>query len=176
VIRFVGLALFDDGLMVGELNERQMIGFLMLNGFLESAVYTSGMVKIGEPTAKAVTLRLFGPKRKIEWIMENGQPKMKIDFNFKDEVLEINPWYPQKMAVEQFELLESQVERDIEKLLGQVLYIVQKQHRLELFDIRNMARVKWAGHYDKKRWNEQFSKIPIEINVNIQIERTGILY
>jgi spore germination protein KC len=176
VIRFAGMALFDDGMMVAELDERQTIGFLMLNGYLQHAVYTIGSVKVGDRTAKAVSFRIFGPKRKVEWREVNGQPQLHMRFSFKDEVLEISPWVPEKMRPDEFEQLEQTLENDLRQLAEEVLYIVQKRHRLELFDLREMARVKWGDGYHKMKWNEQFAEIPVHVEVDVQIERTGILY
>ncbi len=176
VIRFAGLALFDDGMLVGELDERQTIAFLMLSGYLQHAVYTTGSLKIGERTAKATTVRIFGPKRKVEWRVASGQPTIFMHFIFKDEVLEINPWVPDKMRIDEFEQLELAIENDLRQLTEEVLAIVQKRHKLELLHLRNMARVKWREGYQKMKWNEQFAKIPVHVEVDVQIERTGILY
>jgi hypothetical protein len=148
----------------------------MLNGSLRRTLYTIGEVRPNNEQSQAITYRLYGPKRKVEWRMKNGQPLIEFSFTFKDDILEMNPWNLHALDGQSLKKLKQQLELDLQKHLLATVRLLQTEYQLELFELRQFARVKWGEDYNPQMWSQQFAKIPVKLKVDVQIERTGMLY
>jgi Ger(x)C family germination protein len=171
-----GSALLRDGKMVGQLGSRQTMTLNMLNGSLQRTLYTIGEIRPNEEKSRAITYRLYGTDRKVNWRIQNGAPTIEFSFAFKDDLLEMNPWHLQALDGKTLKKLKRELELDLERNLLATVRLMQTEYQMDLFDLRQLARVKWGKEYNSKLWSRQFAKIPVRVKVDVQIERTGMIY
>jgi spore germination protein KC len=171
-----GVAIFANGKMVGELGKQEAILLWLIGGKLKQTNYTFKQPSSNPKNRKIISLRLFSRDHKIQWKVHAMHPSVRIEVEFLDEILEISPWQKDKLSVAAFEKIESDLEREIHARSTDLIRKLQTQFKLDVIGLRNLARVKWPEKYVAKTWNDQFSRLEVKLSVNVQIERTGILY
>ncbi|MNI71680.1 Spore germination protein A3 precursor [compost metagenome] len=67
------------------------------------------------------------------------------------------------------------VEGEIRQIVLQSLHKLQKEMRADVAGFGRKVKVNYPAYWDqvKDHWQDTFSKIPVDVQVKVQIERTG---
>jgi len=168
-----GSAVFIKDKLAGYLNILQTRGYLFIKDEVDG-----GVIVIDNPKEK-------GKKASIEIIGASGN--MDVNIEGEDLILSVEVEIKGSLAEQQgsedlaneemLSELESAVENEIEGNIKNVLEVAQKTYKSDFFGFGNKIYGKYPYYWDeiKDNWNEEFSKLPIEISIKAKLERTGTI-
>lgn len=168
-----GSAVLIKDKLTGYLNILQTRGYLFIKDEVDG-----GIIVIDNPKEK-------GKKVSIEIIRASGNMDVKIIG--EELILSVEVEIKGSLAEQQgsedlaneemLSELESAVENEIEGNIKNVLEVAQKTYKSDFFGFGNKIYGKYPYYWDeiKDNWNEEFSKLPIEISIKAKLERTGTI-
>jgi len=166
-----GIAVFSDGKLVGWLNPTETRGYLFAVNKIRSTI-----VNILTDDTKAA-MEILRSKGKFDVEFENGKParltvKVRLDANVGEY------WGKVKLdSPDLLDKLEELLSEEVKKEIKLALDRTQRDYSSDIFGFR--AKVyKYHPQYLKEidnKWNDIFSKLPVEINVDAKIRRTGLI-
>lgn len=170
-VRTEGTAVFRDGKLAGWLDPYETRGYLFAVDEIESAI-----INVHTDNGK-IAMEIIRSKGKINVAFENGEPsalniKVKVEANVGE--------YQGKgklEASEDLDVLRGLLEDEIKKEIRMAVEKVQEEYHSDIFGFGTYVR-KYHPKYWKKsgnNWLAIFSKLPVDIQVDAKIMRTGIV-
>jgi len=166
-----GTAVFRDGKLAGWLDLYETRGYLFAIDKVKSAV-----VNVPADEGK-IAMEIIRSKGKVKVAFENGEPSM---LTVKVETEANVGGYEGKGALDSPDnlyFLEKTLEEEIKKEISTALEKTQKEYSSDIFGFGAYVH-KYHPQYwknAKKDWNDIFSKLPADIQVDAKIMRTGIV-
>jgi len=170
-VRTEGTAVFRDGKLAGWLDPYETRGYLFAVDEIESAI-----INVHTDNGK-IAMEIIRSKGKINVAFENGEPsalniKVKVEANVGE--------YQGKgklEASEDLDVLRGLLEDEIKKEIRMAVEKVQEEYHSDIFGFGTYVR-KYHPKYWKKsgnNWLAIFSELPVDIQVDAKIMRTGIV-
>ncbi|HHV98521.1 MAG TPA: Ger(x)C family spore germination protein [Clostridiaceae bacterium] len=170
-VRTEGVAVLKDGKLVGWLDPYETRGYLFAIGKVQSAI-------VNVPTDNGkISIEIIRTNGKVGVVFENGEPstltiKVEIEANVGE--------YAGKgklKSQDDLHVLEETLKEEIKKEIMMALEKTQKEYSSDIFGFGIYVRKYHAKYWKKvkKNWNDIFSKLPVDIQVDAKIMRTGII-
>jgi len=166
-----GTAVFRDGKIVGWLDPVETRGYLFATGKVKSSI-------INVPVENGViAVEIIRSKGKVDVEFENGElSKLIIEVRFEANMGEYDG--KGKLDIQNsLHKLEGLLSEEVKKEIKIALNKTQKDCASDIFGF-GMQIHKYHSQYWKEaedKWNDIFSKLPVDINVNAKIRRTGVI-
>ncbi len=172
-IKIDGLGVFNKDKLVGKLNDRETRGWSWIAGQA-----TRGIVNITYPKNKSTILTIVTKlaTNKITPVIRNGKPAIKLDVEVSGRVEAATGIVGFK---ESSSITQSLKNRLAAAVRNDMKLAIDKARSLnsDIFGFGNaFYRLKykeWKKYEDK--WDEIFASLPVEINVETNIFRTGMV-
>lgn len=164
-------AVFRDGRLVGWLDPYETRGYLFATDKVKSAI-----VNVPADEGK-ISMEIIKSKGKVSVAFENGEPSM---LTVKVETQANVGGYEGKGTLDSPDnlfILEKTLEEEVKKEIMMALEKTQKEYFSDIFGFGSYVH-KYHPQYWKNAeedWNDIFSKLPADIQVDAQILRTGII-
>jgi spore germination protein len=160
--------------LIGWLNEEEMMGANFL--IQKRRGKEGGVIKvIDEKTKKPIVYNNRKVQRKIE--VKKKQGEISFQAKIRSEGVLLEDWTPTENAFEAdyIKKAEKMVADEVKKKAEKALRKLQKELKADVFGFGTQLRI---DHYPtwkkyKKNWDEEFSKIPIEVHADIKILEFG---
>lgn len=170
-VRTEGTAVFRDGKLAGWLEPSETRGYLFATGKVKSAI-----VNIPVDNGK-IAMEIIRSKGKVNVEFENGEPalltvKVELEANVGEYEGKGKLDSPDSLHKLE-ELLGEEVKQEIRMTLDRT----QKDYSSDIFGFGTQLH-KYHPQYWKKAkdsWNDTFSKLPADIQVDAKISRTGVI-
>lgn len=170
-VRTEGTAVFRDGKLAGWLEPSETRGYLFATGKVKSAI-----VNIPVDNGK-IAMEIIRSKGKVNVEFENGEPalltvKVELEANVGEYEGKGKLDSPDSLHKLE-ELLGEEVKQEIRMALDRT----QKDYSSDIFGFGTQLH-KYHPQYWKKAkdsWNDTFSKLPADIQVDAKISRTGVI-
>ncbi|OPH57218.1 hypothetical protein BC351_25455 [Paenibacillus ferrarius] len=170
ILEYSGLALFKQDKLVDWLNEDESKGYNYIMGNVKST-----MGHLTCPEGGTLTLEIIREKTKMKGKIVNGKPEINIHVFVEENVSEVQC---------HINLLDPQTISELEGIakanLTKVMYAViqkAKENKADIFGfgeaIEDEAPKTWTRL--KSDWENEFAKLKVNIDVNIQIRRLGTI-
>lgn len=170
-VKTEGTAVFKDGKLVGWLDRYETRGYLLAVSKVESAI-----VNVTKDEAK-IAMEIIRSRGGVKVKFENGEPTLlsvKVDAEANVGEYEGKGRLD---SAEKVNTLEEILEKEIEREIMIALEKAQKEYSSDIFGFGTYVR-KYHPQYWKnaeKDWNDIFSYLPVDIQVDAKIMRTGII-
>ncbi|QYR22792.1 Ger(x)C family spore germination protein [Paenibacillus sp. sptzw28] len=164
-----GLGVFKKDKLLGWLNEENSIGYNFTQGNIKS---TSIRIPCLKKKKEYVTVELLHTINKTKVSMENGIPVIKLQIKSDGAVTEAqcaaDLTKPQVISE-----LENLTNRRIKSMISSSVQTVQSRYKSDIFGFGDDIARKYPKYWGevKKNWDEPFSKLQVNIDVNINIRR-----
>ncbi|WP_139998966.1 Ger(x)C family spore germination protein [Paenibacillus paridis] len=170
---FRGMSLFKKGKMNGNLNSDLTWGYFWITNQIKGNTIIS--LKMPEEQTLAVLLT-HSKTTLIPSITPDGKWKMKIKVRGEGNLLQ-NTSSLDFMNPAQHKAMIKKTNEEVEMSIRQALKVLQKKYKTDVLDFgdrfRKLAPKQWQK--EKKNWSTMFSEIETELDVEINIQRPGIL-
>jgi len=170
-VRTEGVAVIKDGRLAGWLDPYETRGYLFAIGEVKSAI-----VNIPADRGK-IAMEIIRSKGKVNVRFENGKPSM---LTIK-VVVEANvAGYEGRGRLDSqddLSILKETLGNEIKKEIIRALEKAQKEYSSDIFGFGSYVHKYHPQYWKKvkKDWNDIFSRLPADIQVNAKIMRTGII-
>jgi len=166
-----GAAVFKDGRLAGWLDPYETRGYLFAIDKVKSAI-------VNVPADKGkIAMEIIRSKGKIKVAFDNGEPSM-LNVNVETEANVGEYGGKGRLdSPDNLSILEKNLKEEIKKEIMMALDKTQKEYSSDIFGFGSYVH-KYHPQYwknAKKDWNDIFSKLPTDIQVDAKIIRTGII-
>ncbi|AGK95166.1 Ger(x)C family spore germination protein [Clostridium pasteurianum] len=171
-----GAAVFHKDKLVGYLSTRETVGLNWIRGSIDKNILMAEYM-IQYPENYKVSLDVTSASEKTDIKLHNNNVNIKVNIKAKSSIREMtgnvdpnkNPNIMDELAQEQNKVIFNDVYLVINK--------AQKDFKLDIFDFGNIMMRKYPNEwtYMEKNWNDIFENLKVDINVNTQVNKTGVL-
>lgn len=167
-----GTAVFKEDKLVGWLEKYETIGLLYIKDEMSNRV-----IGIKNPLEEdqIVIIEQIRSKGKINAKIEDEN--LKIEVNIKAEgIIGEQHGHNDLLAKEMIEELETRTENAIKENITKVVDIAQDEFESDIFGFGQEVHKKYLEYWREieNDWDEIFPNIPVEINVEFKIRRSGL--
>lgn len=174
-----GMAVFNQDIMVGKLSLNETRGYLWTKELRQTSLSIScgstGDVNTGDKEEYFLDVRINRSKAKLEAKYQNGEPKLKVKINGEAQIQ--GTQCPRDLTkIDVFTEHEKIVEKFVKEEITQLITKVQKEYKVDIFgfgEALNRQSHKKFKEVENK-WDEEFAKAELEVDVDIQLLRSGI--
>lgn len=169
----MGVALFDLDVMVRALDREESLGLMWALGEVKRATLTyPDPAREGE----VIAIRIRKTGRQISLIRgRNGLPGARLTITAVGDFLQ-GERIPQKLTLESVERFEREAERRIKESVEAAI-AATKEVGSDVIGfgevMRTSATSVWKGV--AKDWDETYPRLPVTVEVRVEIKRTGML-
>ncbi|WP_164669417.1 Ger(x)C family spore germination protein [Virgibacillus doumboii] len=169
-VRVSGTAVFKNGKMVGQLDEKMTRGVLWIRNEIKDAAVT---VK-PEGEEDHISFHIFEASTELIPKIKNGTWTMTIKIKSIDDAVEnettlnlMNPVTANK--------LEKQLENQIDKRIRAALELVQKELKSDILGFGEAFHRHYPNEFNKvkNKWSKKFPEISVKIKSDVKIKRPG---
>jgi spore germination protein KC len=170
-IRLHGASIFSKDRMVGVFSDTETRGYLYIMG---KAQQTSLPLTLGQSETPNVSISMINSKSKITPYFKDQQLSFKVDIYAESDLIEIQKF--EHVTPELLELLEHKAAQLIKKEAEQALAKAQELSA-DIFGLGSIVYHKEPKYWKeiKDNWRDYFINLPVEINVKVDIRRTGMI-
>ncbi|MGM0923574.1 MAG: Ger(x)C family spore germination protein [Bacillota bacterium] len=172
-VKFSGAAVIKGKTqnLLGFLNEEELEGLTWIKG-----TGKGGLVKsLDKETSQPIIYEVESMKSKITPHV-NGN-NISFDVNIESEGRLSENWaVPGNGSENKFlKSAEKAAEEEVNRLVNNVLEIMQEDYQVDVADFGNQLRIKHPKVWEKvkKDWDQTFSEVPIKYNVKLNINEYG---
>lgn len=168
-----GAAAFKKDKLVGWLDPTETRGLL----FVENKV-RSGIINIPNPLDrnKKVAVRMMRSSGKKDVRVRDGKLVFIIDIKEEGDLAD-QQGSGDLTTPEMVGKLQEETEKAIEKEIRDAAQVAQKKYKCDIFGFGEVVHRKYLDYWKqvKDNWEEEFSRIPVEIKVVSRIRRSGLV-
>lgn len=172
-ISYEGLAVFKKDKLVGYINSDNTHGYNWIVGKVKS-----GIMNVSSPgdKGKLIALEIKKASTKISLQKKNGEMFFNIDIDVKSDVVE-DQGTSNISKLEVMDVINKEQKKLVEKEVKLVIEKIQKEFNSDIFGWGIVYSKKYPQEWEKikKNWDEIFSKVKYSINVNSDIDKTGVI-
>ncbi|WP_223812064.1 Ger(x)C family spore germination protein [Geobacillus sp. 46C-IIa] len=166
-----GTAIFKKDRMVGQIDDYTTRGVLWIRNEIKQAHVT---VKI--PGEKGnITSRMIRSHTDVTPKYEKGRWKIVVNVMTEDDII-LNGTKLNLLSERNIERIETELEKDINRRMKRALNRLQKEMEADVFGFAEAIHKKHPRHWRhlKKRWNDLFPEVPVELNTTVRVRRPGM--
>lgn len=167
-LKIYGAAIFNNGKMTDELDDKEVRGLLWIRDEIDTASVTIEPEK-GEGR---ISFHIFDSSSKLIPSIENENWKIKIEILSEDDVVE-NETKLDMMNPEIIKKLKGQLEEQIEDRVKLALEIVQKEMKVDVLGFEKAFHRHYPDEWRKANWEEVFPEIEVKVSSEVKIRRPG---
>ena len=165
----IGIAVFKNDKLVGELDAIQSISHLIVTNKFQSTV-----ISVPDPSdsSNTVDLYLYGPKKtKINVDIVNGAPYVTVKCNLRARVVSIDRISDSSNSNEMINTLSEVCNKYLESHISEYLYITSKVFESDIAGIGKNAikdfstNEKWNNFNWLNNYKNSFFKVNVDVNV-----------
>lgn len=177
MIRIEGSAVFLNRRMVGKLSPHETLVVVLLRNEFKNPLMVSTINEGKDLTeAKLATMEIFDSKTKIKSSKKSDGENISIlvSIELNAGVGEMN--YPMNYVDEKsIKNLKNTVEADIRDRILKTVKFVQQDYKSDVFGFGKAVEISNPKLWNnlKNEWDKEFSKVPVEVQVTVNIENTG---
>ncbi|OAT85560.1 Ger(x)C family spore germination protein, partial [Desulfotomaculum copahuensis] len=176
-VKLVGTAVFRRDRLAGWLDERETRGLLWVRGQVQG-----GPVKFPSPhdPHKDVAVDILRAGRggsKLEPVLQDGRPGMRIKIKTRVNLVETQDLHLDLDKPEVIEELQKQLEKTIREEVMAAVTRLQEDYHADCFGFGSAFHRKYPAFWRQAylQWQDVFPAIPVEVEVNAVIRRTGLV-
>lgn len=170
----IGLAVFNDDVLVGELNSIETLSFLIIKNNLDGF-----LISVPNPSKTNSYMDLYlTPVNSVQTKVEivNGSPYITIDCNFTGRIysMENDSEYLDPKLLEQ---ISDSCNSYLKSVLTDYLYKTSKNLQADINGFGKLAHPHFAttSDFDNYKWNEKYKDAFFNVNVNSSIKSSFLL-
>ncbi|QDX92859.1 Ger(x)C family spore germination protein [Brevibacillus laterosporus] len=179
-IKIAGASLIkgDTGKMIGWLNEEEVSGANLLLGSGKSKWEKhAGLIKtVLPPTNSLLIYEIRTISSKITPKVQNGQVSFSVHIKLNGRIGE--DWSPEENGFDDSYLVKTEkaFEKKIKELTRKSLNKLQKKWKIDVLEFNKALSVHHPDVWEKMKdnWDEEFSKIPIDVHVKVNVREFGL--
>lgn len=163
------IGIFKKDKLIGWLSEKEGIGYNQITGKIKSTVVT-----VNSPEGGNVGIEIKNSKASVKGKVENGKPKIYIDFKASGNVGDVQSTVDVTKA-ENIRKLEAETEKNMEKNMKEVIGRAQKEFQSDIFGFGEAIRRSNPKEWKKieKNWHNEFKDLSVDINTTVTIKQIG---
>ncbi|QCJ41324.1 Ger(x)C family spore germination protein [Bacillus sp. S3] len=172
ILQYKGLAIFKQDKLIGWMNERDSRAVHFALGKVKSSV---GNV-ICPDGGKAV-IEVVDTKAKINTKMSKGEPRGSIKLKVQGNVAEIECKGLDLTNPASISYLEKESEKNLTQIINTTIQHAQNNFRSDIFGFGEALFRSEPNDWKKykKNWDQTFSKMPVTVEVDMEIRQTGTI-
>lgn len=165
-----GSGILKNGKLIGLLSPEETNYALWLQGKIKDGLF---VITDNEKKSSYTTYEIFGFKRKVDISNSKG---LSIKVNIKCDVgiaeITNNIDFNEKRNE-----LALKAQNEIEDRLAAILKKMQNQYQSDIFEFSTIVRIKDKKLWNsiKNNWDEQFSSVPVEIDVDMKVRGSATI-
>ncbi|WP_055666958.1 Ger(x)C family spore germination protein [Desnuesiella massiliensis] len=174
-IKIQGSAVFLKGKYIGNLNANETLYSLLIRNKVENPVIALPICLKKEQTIPpTITLEINKSKSKIKADIDEGKIKISIDVKIDAAIGEVNTKM-NFLTEKEINTIIDFSQREIADRILKVVKKVQQEYKADIFGFGKAVEIKAPKFWDniKENWSEEFSALPIKVNVKVNIDSTG---
>lgn len=177
MIRIEGSAVFLNRRMVGKLSPHETLVVVLLRNEFKNPLIVSTINEGKDLTeAKLATMEIFDSRTKIKSSKKSDGENISVlvSIELNAGVGEMN--YPMNYVDEKsIKNLKNTVEADIRDHILKTVKFVQQDYKSDVFGFGKAVEISNPKLWNnlKNEWDKEFSKVPVEVQVTVNIENTG---
>jgi spore germination protein KC len=170
----MGLAVFDGGKMVGELDGADAASYLMTTGKFNHAYFTMPDPQVQEKMTILDVKRSRKPQRKVD--ISGDKPRIEVKLSLEADILVIqsgiNYEDPQKIPI-----LEKAYEDFIREETLQMLERTAKEYHSDICGFGSEVKSKFLTwkEWENYGWLSRYSDSTFQVEVDLKIRRPGLV-
>lgn len=166
------IAVFRESRLVGWLGGDEFEGFLWLRGIMRddlSSVQIPGLS--GSISTKLLRTKM---KRTVTWV--NGGPKVVLRTELTDDIVK-NGTRLDLNKPANVERVQTAISGHIESEMRAALDELQHQYKADPIGMMDdiYRRYPWWWHSVKANWRNAYSELPVELQVEVNVRRSGMI-
>lgn len=168
-IKLEEIAVFNHDKLVGWLSPEEGKGYNSITNHVKNTI---GTLSCPDEGTLNVHVKLF--KTKLKSKMVNGKPKIEVNVQVSGNVGEVDCKIELDKE-ETFKTLNKLYEEEIKKNMNDTVKFVQEELNSDIFGFGAKIHQQHPKEWEKLKnsWDEEFSEIPVDINVKVRINHTG---
>ncbi|RBW68745.1 Ger(x)C family spore germination protein [Bacillus taeanensis] len=168
ILKYSGIGMFKKDKLIGWLNEKESKGYNYIVGHVDSTV---GDVKC--PQGGKLVIEVVRTDSQIKGKVKNGEPEITVNLFIEGNINEVQCRIDltKKETIKELNRLAAEVVKDIiESALAKA-----KEEEADIFGFGEVIHRSDPKEWKKlkKNWDKTFKEIPVTINVDYHIRRTG---
>ncbi|WP_313894152.1 Ger(x)C family spore germination protein [Psychrobacillus sp.] len=171
ILKFTGLAIFQEDKLLGYLNEYESKSFNYLNNKIKSTIEI-----ISCPSEGQLSTEVTQSKTKIKGLTNDGKPIINVSIDVVQNVAEVKCDID-LTETKTIEWIDNQTEELIEKNIKQVLNTIQKNYKADVLGfgeaIHRADPKEWKEI--KGAWETIYPEIEVNVKVNVKTQGLGTL-
>lgn len=168
-----GTAVFRDDKLVGYLDRNETRGMLWFTDPFDSAIIP---LSCGDDEKNETSVELRRNQLHLEPFYKDGEISFHATITTKGEIVEIG--CPSKEAMgEVYDRLEKELEETIKNEIESMLQKVQEEFKVDIIRLGRTFKTRYPKVWKTKKdeWDELFQSVNVEVSVDAQINRQGLL-
>lgn len=172
-LNFTGAAVFKKDKLVGWLSPEETIGYLFTQNKIKSGIIN--IANPADPQGK-VAIEILHSQGKIDVRFRNGEPVLYVKIKENGNVGE-QQGQGNLTSFKQVEKLEHETARVIKNNVMKTIRHAQNEYQADIFGFGNIVYKKNLRYWKtvENNWNEVFSNLAVEIEVESKIRRAGLI-
>lgn len=157
--------------LIGWLGEEEIDGLNWLTGKAEGGIVEA----VDEQTKELIVYELFNLKSSIKPEVNGGEISFTVKIESEGRLGEDWTMYGNAFEEEFMQRVKKAVEDEIKLVVNKALRKTQKEFKVDVAGFGKQLSIKYPKVWQevKKDWDEQFSRIPVQVKVQINIRRFG---
>jgi spore germination protein KC len=168
-----GSAVIKKDKLVGFLDPLQTRGYLLSGDKIESTI-----INIPSPlnSKKTISIEIVRTKGKITSKIMNGKPVLSIEVSSEGNIGEQQE-KEDLTKPDMIKTMEDAVQREMKDEIDNAVKITQKEYKSDIFGFIDEIYKNYYSDWVKSfhNWSNIYSQIPIKIEVNFKIRRSGLI-
>ncbi|GEM_PF-1872207 len=168
------IAVYRNKKLIGFLNERQTTMFSLFQGKLKETNMTMQVESKNESLPGTTSIHIFGTDASIHTKIEGNKPHIELKFKAKSRIIEnLNSLDLSKD--ENLRRIEQKFADKIEHALMELVQVAQEQYKVDLFAFAEEVHIQHPYYWKKSKdsWTDIFPTIPVNYQIELNIERIG---
>jgi spore germination protein KC len=170
---FTGTAVFKKDKLVGWLSPEETTGYL----FTQNKV-KSGIINIANPVDAQgkIAIEILRSKGKLDVRFRNGEPVLYIKIKEEGNIGE-QEGKGELTSFSQVQKLEKETAQVIKNYIMKAIIRTQNEYQVDIFGFGDIVHRRNLSYWKtvENNWNEVFSTLTVEIEVESKIRRAGLI-
>ena len=171
ILKFTGLAVFEQDKLIGVLTEDESKSYNFLTDNIQGTVEVLSCPKNGE-----LSTEIINSKAKIKGTFENGKPKIKVHIDVDQNVAEVNCSI-NLATQETIQMINKKTSKSIKDKTEQTLNTIQKYYKVDNIGFSEILHrenpKEW--HKIKEDWAAIFPEVEISVEVTVNTLGLGTM-
>jgi spore germination protein KC len=164
-------AVFKKDRMIGQIDDYITRGVLWIRDEIKLAHVTARV-----PGERGnITSRMIRAHTDITPKHEKGRWKIIVNVTSEHDII-LNGTKLDLLSERNIQRIETELEKDIKRRMRSALDQLQKDMKVDVFGFADAIHKKYPSRWRhlKKRWNDVFPDLPVELNITVKVRRPGM--